>query len=751
MDKIHHKYLLPNHIPTILFTSIYIIIFFQHLSVPVAGDSPHIYDPTETIFLNCGSFDNITSQDGTRTWITDIKSEHFLLQQSESIALIPAKPSDDTPYTSARLSSSQFSYIFNLTPGQKFIRLHFYETSYQIFDRSKAFFSVKAGSFTLLSNYSTALAANFSGQEIILKEFCVNVQENQNLNITFTPSQDYNDSYAFINGIEIVSMPLNLYYTTATGATEYPIVGNSNALEMVYRVNVGGRSISPGDDTGMYRAWSYDDSYLTEAYPSAIPVNLSLQPIFSLIPNYSAPVEVYQTARTMGNDSKVNENHLLTWEFPVDSAFPYLVRLHFCEFQPEITVTGDRIFQIYIDNQMAEERADVIRWGGGNGVPVYIDYAVTMGSKANQKKQNLSIALHPAPAYMTKYSDAILNGVEIFKVDSSGSLAGPNPDSQIAQPTSGQEDNNQRVLVIILTTTAAVILLLGILLCYCCIRFRMLKSSKGKVNSAKDSKNKINSTAAAAAGDFNSNAPNLIVYNLNDIEVATDNLSIENKLGEGGYGPVYKGVLPDGQEIAVKKLSKTSTQGFEEFKNEVMLTAKLQHINLVRVLGFCIDREEQMLVYEYMPNKSLDHYLFDPIRLYILDWKKRVDIIEDFGMARIFRKDDHEANTERIVGTYGYIPPEYAIRGIYSTKSDVYSFGVLLLQIISGKKVSVLYGENDTISLLDYAYKLWKDHKGMDFMDPLRTQVSDLQKQLGVLMEQLHTESFRIKRPIEIL
>ncbi|KAK1551725.1 hypothetical protein Q3G72_003447 [Acer saccharum] len=271
----------------------------------------------------------------------------------------------------------------------------------------------------------------------------------------------------------------------------------------------------------------------------------------------------------------------------------------------------------------------------------------------------------------------------------------------LSQAAAGQEDNkngqnNQRVLVIILTTTAAVILLIGILIYYCCIRFKMLKSSKGKVNSAKDSKNKRNSTAA---GDFNSNAPNLIVYNLTDIEVATNNLSIENKLGEGGYGPVYKGVLQDGQEIAVKKLSKTSTQGFEEFKNEVMLTAKLQHINLVRVLGFCIDREEQMLVYEYMPNKSLDHYLFDPIR-------------------RIFTKDGDEANTERIVGTYGYVPPEYARRGIYSTKSDVYSFGVLLLQIISGKKVSILYGENDDISLLDYAYKLWKDDKGMDFMDP---------------------------------
>ncbi|KAL5772815.1 hypothetical protein ACOSQ2_012739 [Xanthoceras sorbifolium] len=345
----------------------------------------------------------------------------------------------------------------------------------------------------------------------------------------------------------------------------------------------------------------------------------------------------------------------------------------------------------------------------------------------------------------------------------------PYDDNWVLSQAAALEDNkngqnNRRLLVIVLTTTAAVILLLGFLIYYCCIR--KLKSAKGK-------ENKINS-AAAAAGDFNSNAPNLIVYSLVDIEVATDNFSIENKLGEGGYGPVYKGVLLDEQDIAVKKLSKTSTQGFEEFKNEVMLTAKLQHINLVRVLGFCIDREEQILIYEYMSNKALTTiflvYMNYPIKRYILDWKKRIDIIEgvtqgllylqeysrltiirrdlkasnvlldknlkpkisDFGMARIFTKDDLEANTEHIVGTHGYVPPEYARRGIYSTKSDVYSFGVLLLQIISGKKVSILYGENDNIGLLDYhiylnvltlidnfqAYGLWKDSKGMDFMDP---------------------------------
>ncbi|MED6146447.1 Cysteine-rich receptor-like protein kinase 21 [Stylosanthes scabra] len=171
--------------------------------------------------------------------------------------------------------------------------------------------------------------------------------------------------------------------------------------------------------------------------------------------------------------------------------------------------------------------------------------------------------------------------------------------------------------------------------------------------------------------------------------MATYNFSRDNKLGEGGFGAVYKGKLPNGQEIAVKRLSKSSNQGLEEFKNEIALTARLQHVNLVRLLGYCTKRDEKILIYEYLPNKSLDHFLFDPRKSILLDWRKRAIIIEgvtqgllylqeysnftiihrdlkasnvlldqkmnpkisDFGMARIFRKYDLEANTSRIVGT----------------------------------------------------------------------------------------------------
>uniref|UniRef100_A0A5B6ZAD8 Putative cysteine-rich receptor-like protein kinase 35 n=1 Tax=Davidia involucrata TaxID=16924 RepID=A0A5B6ZAD8_DAVIN len=341
-----------------------------------------------------------------------------------------------------------------------------------------------------------------------------------------------------------------------------------------------------------------------------------------------------------------------------------------------------------------------------------------------------------------------LLGYNVFQV--------PNDDnwvlSRAAQEDTKDHPNGRRVLIIICLPIALVILLLGFMVCS--LQKRRLKP-KGMMVTDEKSVSKLENYESAAE-NLNSNAPNLQSFGLSNIKAATNNFSCENKLGEGGFGPVYKGKLLNGQEIAVKRLSETSQQGLEEFTNEVMLTAKLQHVNLVRVLGFCTERKEKMLIYEYMPNKSLDFYLFDPIRRLLLDWETCVHIIEgvtqgllylqeysrltiihrdlkasnilldnemkpkisDFGMARIFQKDEHEARTGRIVGTYGYVPPEYVKRGIYSTKYDVYSFGVLLLQILSGKRNTCLHGLYENLNLLEYAYELWKDGKGMEFMDP---------------------------------
>uniref|UniRef100_A0A6N2NAX6 Cysteine-rich receptor-like protein kinase 10 n=1 Tax=Salix viminalis TaxID=40686 RepID=A0A6N2NAX6_SALVM len=231
-------------------------------------------------------------------------------------------------------------------------------------------------------------------------------------------------------------------------------------------------------------------------------------------------------------------------------------------------------------------------------------------------------------------------------------------------------------------------------------------------------------------------------FDLSSIEDATNNFSADNKLGEGGFGEVYKGTLPNGQAIAVKRLSKGSGQGAAEFKNEVILVAKLQHRNLVRLLGFCLEGEEKILVYEFVPNKSLDYFLFGGIARGILylheDSRLRVihrDLkvsnilldgdmnakVSDFGMARIFGVDQTQGSTNRIVGTYGYMSPEYAMHGQFSVKSDVYSFGVLVLEIISGKKNSSFYQTGGAADLASYVWRHWRDGTPLEVMDPTLT------------------------------
>ncbi|KAL1201616.1 Cysteine-rich receptor-like protein kinase 14 [Cardamine amara subsp. amara] len=246
-------------------------------------------------------------------------------------------------------------------------------------------------------------------------------------------------------------------------------------------------------------------------------------------------------------------------------------------------------------------------------------------------------------------------------------------------------------------------------------------------------------------------------FDFKTFEAATDKFSRINKLGQGGFGEVFKGMLPNGTEVAVKRLSKASNQGAQEFKNEVVVVAKLHHRNLVRLLGFCLEGEERILVFEFVLNKSLDYFLFDPTKQGQLDWIKRYNIIlgitrgilylhqdsrltiihrdlkagnilldanmnpkiADFGMARIFGMDQTRAETRRIVGTRGYMPPEYVMHGLFSTKSDVYSFGVLILEIICGRNNRFVHQSDTTTveNLVTYAWKLWRNGSPLELVD----------------------------------
>ncbi|GMN64563.1 hypothetical protein TIFTF001_033631 [Ficus carica] len=258
-----------------------------------------------------------------------------------------------------------------------------------------------------------------------------------------------------------------------------------------------------------------------------------------------------------------------------------------------------------------------------------------------------------------------------------------------------------------------------------------------------------------AKGKSNNEDLDFPTFDLATIIAATNDFSPENMIGVGGFGPVYKGTLSTGQEVAVKRLSKNSGQGLKEFKNEVEFIAKLQHRNLIALLGCCIQKDERILIYEYMPNKSLDHYIFNGKRCTALPWTKHFDIIRgiargllylhqdsklrivhrdlkasnilldnnldpkisDFGLARIFREDEKEDETRRIVGTYGYISPEYAVDGKFSVKSDVFSFGVVLLEILSGKKNRSFDHPDHRHNLLGHAWLLWNEDKALELMD----------------------------------
>ncbi|KAK5819816.1 hypothetical protein PVK06_024842 [Gossypium arboreum] len=543
----------------------------------------------------------------------------------------------------ARVSHSEFKYTFPVTLGQKFVLLYFHAASYKEYDRSKAFFPVKAGSFTLLKNFSASLVTNSKGRNWFPREFCLNVEDNEVLDLVFTPSRSAsNDTYAFINGIEIVSMPTNLYYIQPDSqyvpfiGQRYPFpVENVTALEMAYRLNVGGQSLSPIDDTGLFRLWSDDFFYMTKN--SYVTVNTSVPINYIMIQRYTAPEMVYRTARTIGPSLTYNEKHNLSWRLLVGSGFKYMVRLHFCEPQDLINSPGDRTFKVSINSQTAEENADVLMWTRHGRVPIFKDYVVFVS------KEYITI-------------DFIL-----FIILSAKS-------------------KKRSLLIACVGCVASLITIISLLVCMVVRRQR-----KGTswlcwwVN-----QNEGKSTRTSLLPD------ELCRYfSLDEIKATTNNFHDDLVVGKCGFGKVFKGFIDEGEKIvAIKRLNLESSQGIGEFLTEIEMLFQLRHqafvlqhaqllartssrditakqpcnicvaaclqaactsseditvascaactltkniiaawYQQVSLIRYCNEKQEMILLYDFMSNGTLSDHLYSTSFAYdSLIWKQRLEI-----------------------------------------------------------------------------------------------------------------------------
>ncbi|MBA0711084.1 hypothetical protein Golax_010313 [Gossypium laxum] len=757
------------------FCSMCIIILVSLLfQLVLAAD----YVPTEKILLNCGGKSEATDNDN-RKWTPDVGSK-FLVGSGNSVASQaatqdPAVP--EVPYMTARVFRSNFTYSFPVVPGRKFLRLYFYANSYDGQIAANALFSVTCGSYTLLKNFSAAQTSEALNYAFVVKEYSINVDDDH-LNLTFTPSTPSN-AYAFVNGIEVLSMPD--IYGNADGIS---IVGqnipftidNSTALENIYRLNVGGNDISPSADTGLFRSWYDDQPYLFGAaygVSGAADPNVTID--YGTMPTYIAPKDVYATARSMGPNAEINNHYNLTWMFSVESGFSYLVRLHFCEFTENITKINQRVFDVFLNNQTADQGVDVIALASDQvDVPVYVDYVVIVPGGNSQ--QDLWLALHPDTSGKPQYYDAILNGVEIFKIsDLKNNLAGPNPvpglkqdvvDPSLALPSHQGYSKNQKAIIAGGVSGGVVLaLVIGF-----CVVAASRRRRHGKDPSTSDGPSGWlplslygNSHSAGSAktnttGSYVSSLPSNLCrhFSFAEIKAATNNFDEALVLGVGGFGKVYKGEI-DGAatKVAIKRGNPLSEQGVHEFQTEIEMLSKLRHRHLVSLIGYCEENCEMILVYDYMAYGTLREHLYKTQKP-PLPWKQRLEIcigaarglhylhtgakhtiihrdvkttnilldekwvakVSDFGLSKTGPTLDNTHVSTVVKGSFGYLDPEYFRRQQLTDKSDVYSFGVVLFEILCARPALNPTLPKEQVSLAEWAAHCHKKGILDQIMDP---------------------------------
>ncbi|KAG8364980.1 hypothetical protein BUALT_Bualt18G0055000 [Buddleja alternifolia] len=703
------------------------------------------FTPADNYLLVCGSSQNVTFL--SQTYIPDSVQSSFSLRtqgNSNSNSNSNSVTSNSTApfpiYQSARIFTTTTTYRFNIEQqGRHWVRLHFYPLPSH--NLSSASISVVTEDFVLLHNFSFS---TYNGT-YLFKEYLVNVTSNT-LSVSFIPG---NNSVAFVNAIEVVSVPENLIPDQAVGVSPSgPLRGLSGlALETVYRLNMGGPLITAQNDT-LGRTWENDVKYL---HVNSSAVNVSVNPsnikYSASVSAEIAPNYVYATAETMGDANVANVNFNITWVFLVDPDFSYFIRVHFCDIVSNSL--NSLIFNLYINTDIAFNGLDLSNQAGNLDVPYYRDFL----SRVSDDSNTLTVSV--GPDTNIDITNAIMNGLEIMKISNEArSLTGLSPVETLLVKT----HKKGKMGIIIGPAVGGVAALAFIGLCYLCLASRRSKpAQQGSSwlplplygNSLTLTKMSTTSQKSGTASCISLASSNLgRLFTIQEIMEATNKFDESLLLGVGGFGRVYKGTLEDGTKLAVKRGNPRSEQGLAEFRTEIEMLSKLRHRHLVSLIGYCDERSEMILVYEYMANGPLRSHLYGT-DLPPLSWKQRLEIcigaarglhylhtganqsiihrdvkttnilldenfvakVADFGLSKAGPAIDQTHVSTAVKGSFGYLDPEYFRRQQLTEKSDVYSFGVVLMEVLCTRPALNPVLPRDQVNIAEWAMTWQK--KGM--------------------------------------
>ncbi|KAG6527146.1 probable receptor-like protein kinase At5g61350 [Zingiber officinale] len=726
------------------------------------------FTPADNYLIDCGSPNSTQLGDG-RVFRSDPQSTSFLSTDQDIV--VSADGVGATPilplFLNARVFTDRSSYSFDVSkPGRHWLRLYFYAFACAGYNLTSSVFSVQTDEVVLLYD--------FSPESPVVKEYLLAVADDR-VSLVFVPKKG---SLAFINAIEVVSAPDNLIADFAHGiapAAQFRGVSELD-LEVVCRLNVGGPSISPANDT-LGRTWLPDGPFLkvpAAAQSVAVPTQAVRYADDGSVTPLIAPSTVYASADAMANSNTEDPSFNISWLVPADATFSYLVRLHFCDIVSQSL--NSLYFNVYINELMAASTFDLSSLTSGLAIAYYKDFAVNATTITNG---TLLVQVGPLPDSGGAPPNAILNGLEVMKMsNAAGSLDGKfavdGSTKGVAMMVVSRVGLGLGALTLAAAAAAAAAL--------CRSRkrpeewerknsfspwFLPLHAGQSSFMSKSSSSSKIrsfrsrfgsNRSRSGYSGVFSSGSIGVgRIFTFAEIREATKNFDEKAVLGVGGFGKVYLGTQDDGTKLAIKRGNPSSSQGINEFQTEIQLLSKLRHRHLVSLIGCCDENNEMILVYEFMANGPLrDHLYGADAAMSLLSWKQRLEIcigaarglhylhtgasqgiihrdvkttnilldenlvakMADFGLSKAAPSLEQTHVSTAVKGSFGYLDPEYFRRQQLTEKSDVYSFGVVLFEVLCARPAINPALPREQVNLAEWAMHCHRKGKLESIIDP---------------------------------